>query len=57
MTTVLAGILIFCCVLGLMPERAFLFCFTNLPKLVVEAMDSTVQVKNPVAKIEFPLGS
>ena len=32
LTTVLAGILIFCCVLGLKPVRAFLFCFTNLPK-------------------------
>src|SRR6516225_10479974 len=30
--TVLAGILIFCCVLGLKPVRAFLFCFTSLPK-------------------------
>src|ERR1700726_170010 len=30
--TVLAGILIFCCVFGLMPTRAFLFCFTSLPK-------------------------
>jgi hypothetical protein len=29
--TVLAGILIFCCVLGLKPLRAFLFCFTSLP--------------------------
>jgi hypothetical protein len=32
LTTVLAGILIFCRVLGLMPARAFLFCFTSLPK-------------------------
>jgi hypothetical protein len=32
LTTVLAGILIFCCVIGLMPVRAFLFCFTSLPK-------------------------
>jgi len=32
LTTVLAGILIFCCVLGLNPVRAFLFCFTSLPK-------------------------
>src|SRR5208283_1879499 len=32
LTTVLAGILIFCCVLGLKPLRAFLFCFTSLPK-------------------------
>ncbi len=32
LTTVLAGILSFCCVLGLKPVRAFLFCFTNLPK-------------------------
>src|SRR5580692_13056650 len=32
LTTVLAGILIFCCVFGLKPERAFLFCFTSLPK-------------------------
>jgi hypothetical protein len=31
-TTVLAGILIFCCVLGLTPVRAFLFCYTSLPK-------------------------
>ena len=30
--TVLAGILIFCCVFGLKPMRAFLFCFTSLPK-------------------------
>src|ERR1700688_3848044 len=30
LTTVLAGILIFCCVFGLKPERAFLFCFTSL---------------------------
>src|ERR1700745_4504597 len=30
--TVLAGILIFCCVFGLKPVRAFLFCFTSLPK-------------------------
>src|SRR3977135_3074137 len=29
LTTVWAGILIFCCVLGLKPVRAFLFCFTN----------------------------
>src|SRR5215471_21425720 len=32
LTTVLAGILIFCCVLGLNPVRAFLFCFASLPK-------------------------
>src|SRR5271166_5700890 len=32
LTTVLAEILIFCCVLGLKPVRAFLFCFTSLPK-------------------------
>jgi len=32
LTTVFAGILIFCCVLGLMPVRAFLFCFTSFPK-------------------------
>src|SRR5277367_6400554 len=32
LTTVLAGILIFCCVFGLKPVRAFLFCFTSLPK-------------------------
>jgi hypothetical protein len=32
LSTVLAGILIFCCVLGLKPVRAFLFCFTSLPK-------------------------
>ena len=32
LTTVLAGILIFCCVFGLKPARAFLFCFTSLPK-------------------------
>ena len=32
LTTALAGILIFCCVLGLKPVRAFLFCFTSLPK-------------------------
>ena len=32
LTTVLAGILIFCCVLGLKPVRAFLFCFTSLPQ-------------------------
>jgi hypothetical protein len=32
LTTVLAGILIFCCDLGLKPVRAFLFCFTSLPK-------------------------
>jgi hypothetical protein len=32
LTTVLAGILIFCCVFGLKPERAFLFCFKSLPK-------------------------
>ena len=31
LTTVLAGILIFCRVFGLKPERAFLFCFTSLP--------------------------
>src|SRR3984893_8189377 len=31
LTTVLAGILIFCCVFGLKPVRAFLFCFTSLP--------------------------
>ncbi len=29
LTTVLAGILIFCCVFGLKPVRAFLFCFTS----------------------------
>ena len=29
--TVLAGILIFCCVFGLNPVRAFLFCFTSFP--------------------------
>jgi hypothetical protein len=28
----LSGILSFCCVLGLKPVRAFLFCFTNFPK-------------------------
>src|ERR1700738_507982 len=32
LTTVLAGIFIFCCVLGLKPVRAFLFCFTSSPK-------------------------
>jgi len=32
LTTLLAGILIFCCVLGLKPVRAFLFCFSSLPK-------------------------
>src|SRR6266446_681179 len=32
LTTVLAGILIFCCVFGLKPVRAFLFCFSSLPK-------------------------
>jgi hypothetical protein len=32
LTTVLAGILIFSCVLGLKPIRAFLFCFTSFPK-------------------------
>jgi hypothetical protein len=32
LTTVLAGILIFCCVFGLIPIRAFLFCFTSFPK-------------------------
>jgi hypothetical protein len=32
LTTVLAGILIFCCALGLKPVRAFLFCLTSLPK-------------------------
>src|ERR1700732_912480 len=32
LTTVLAGILIFCCVFGLKPVCAFLFCFTSLPK-------------------------
>src|SRR5215467_14007431 len=32
LTTVLAGIFIFCFVLGLKPVRAFLFCFTSLPK-------------------------
>jgi hypothetical protein len=32
LTTVFAGILIFCCVFGLKPVRAFLFCFTSLPK-------------------------
>ena len=31
-TTVFARIFIFCCVLGLKPVRAFLFCFTSLPK-------------------------
>src|SRR5467141_1701239 len=31
LTTVLAGILIFCCVFRLKPVRAFLFCFTSLP--------------------------
>ena len=31
-STVLAGILMFCCVLGFKPMRAFLFCFTSLPK-------------------------
>jgi hypothetical protein len=31
-STVLAGILIFCCVLGFIPMLAFLFCFTSLPK-------------------------
>src|SRR5258708_29479509 len=31
LTTVLAGILIFCCAFGLKPVRAFLFCFTSLP--------------------------
>jgi hypothetical protein len=31
LTTVLAGILIFCRVLGLKPVRAFLFCFTSFP--------------------------
>src|ERR1700751_5609057 len=31
LTTVLAGIVIFCCVFGLKPTRAFLFCFTSLP--------------------------
>ena len=31
LTTVLAGILIFCCVFGLKPVRAFLFCFNSLP--------------------------
>jgi len=30
--TVLAGILIFCCLLGLKPVRDFLFCFTSLPE-------------------------
>ena len=32
LTTVFAGILIFCCVFGLKPVPAFLFCFTSLPK-------------------------
>ena len=32
LTTVLAGILIFSSVFGLTPVRAFLFCFTSLPK-------------------------
>src|ERR1700736_1998828 len=32
LTTVFAGIFIFCCVLGLKLVRAFLFCFTSLPK-------------------------
>ena len=32
LTTVLAEILIFCCVFGLKPVRTFLFCFTSLPK-------------------------
>ena len=32
LTTVLAGILIFCWVFGLIPMRAFRFCFTSLPK-------------------------
>jgi hypothetical protein len=32
LTTILAGILIFYCVFGLMPVRAFLFCFRSLPK-------------------------
>jgi hypothetical protein len=32
LTTVLAGILIFCCVFGLKPVRAFLFCFTSFAK-------------------------
>jgi serine/threonine protein kinase len=27
------GIMIFCCVFALKPVRAFLFCFTSLPKL------------------------
>ena len=31
-SAILAGILIFCCVFGLKPVRAFLFCFTSLPK-------------------------
>jgi hypothetical protein len=31
LSTVLAGILIFCCVEGLIPVRAFLFCFTSFP--------------------------
>ena len=31
-STILAGILIFCCVLGFKPIRAFLFCFTSFPK-------------------------
>ncbi len=31
-STVLAGILIFCFVEGLIPVRAFLFCFTSFPK-------------------------
>src|SRR5262249_53244364 len=32
LSVVLAGILIFCCVLGLKPARAFLFYFPSLPK-------------------------
>ena len=32
LTTVFAGILIFCCVFGLKPVRAFLFCFTSFAK-------------------------
>jgi hypothetical protein len=33
----LAGILIFCCIFGLKPVRAFLFCFTSLPKPAIIA--------------------
>jgi hypothetical protein len=35
LTTVLAGILTFCCVFGLKPVRAFLFCFTSLRHVMV----------------------